>query len=177
MRAILKQVNISTLEHRCTLSFEITDDFEDAAEICNRLYKEKCDLTVKKFTKKRSRDANAYCWALCEELAKVLQATKEEIYRQAIKEVGIFKDIELIEDAVSTMQTAWGGNGTGWVSEVVDDGATEGYKLVRFYYGSSVYNSRQMGRLIDHLIEECKAQGIETEPPEIIALMKEEWGK
>ena len=177
MRAILKQVNISTLEHRCTLSFEVTDDFEDAAEICNRLYKEKCDLTVKKFTKKRSRDANAYCWALCEELAKVLQATKEEIYREAIKEVGVFRDMEMRDDAVGTFQQVWSDKGTGWISELVDYGENDGYSLVRAYYGSSVYNSKQMGRLIDHLIEECKAQGIETEPPEIIALMKEEWGK
>ena len=175
MRGVLKQVNISSLEHKILLTFEVTEDFEDAAEVCNKLYKEKCDLTVKKFARKRSRDANAYCWALCEELAKVIQAIKEEVYRQAIKEVGISRDIEILEDAAKTMQTAWKGNGVGWFSEIVDYGENDGFLLIRFYYGTSVYNSKQMARLIDHLVEECKEHHIETEPPEVLALMKEEW--
>ena len=175
MRAVLKQVHLSTMEHKAMLTFEVTEDFEDATNICNTLYQQKCDLAVKKYAKKKSKNANAYCWTLCEQLGEKLNGTKEDIYRQAIREVGIYKDIEIIEDAAGTMQRAWSGNGTGWVSEIVDNGQNDGFLLIRFYYGSSVYNSKQMSRLIDWLVQECKDQGIETEPPEVLALMKEEW--
>lgn len=43
------------------------------------------------------------------------------------------------------------------------------------YFGSSSYDTVQMSRLIDLLIEDCKAQGIETATPDEIARYKEEW--
>lgn len=33
---------------------------------------------------------------------------------------------------------------------------------MRFFYGSSSYDTKEMARLIDEVVEECKAQGIET---------------
>ena len=45
------------------------------------------------------------------------------------------------------------------------------------YYGSSCYYTKQMSRLIDLVVEDCKEQGIDTATPEEIALLKEEWGK
>ena len=43
------------------------------------------------------------------------------------------------------------------------------------YYGSSTYDSAQMSRLIDLVVQECQAQGIETKTPEELALLKEDW--
>ena len=49
--------------------------------------------------------------------------------------------------------------------------------VIRAYYGSSRYNTRQMSRLIDSIVQDCKDLGIETLPPEKLAAMKEEWGR
>jgi hypothetical protein len=46
---------------------------------------------------------------------------------------------------------------------------------VMLYYGSSTYDSAQMGRLIDLIIEECKQNDIEYLPPEKLAAMLGEW--
>ena len=46
---------------------------------------------------------------------------------------------------------------------------------VVLYYGSSTYDSAQMSRLIDLVVQECQAQGIETKTPEELALLKEDW--
>lgn len=52
-----------------------------------------------------------------------------------------------------------------------------GEKLViRAYYGSSQYSTKQMSRLLDSIVQDCKDLGIETLPPEKLAAMKEEWG-
>ena len=64
------------------------------------------DLTVKAFRKKRSLNANAYMWELCGKLAETLDGvTKDDVYREAVRNTGVYKDIELpIEDA-ETLQT------------------------------------------------------------------------
>ena len=48
---------------------------------------------------------------------------------------------------------------------------------VVLYYGSSTYDTAQMSRLIDNIIQDCKAQGIDTRTPEEVARMKEEWAR
>ena len=43
------------------------------------------------------------------------------------------------------------------------------------YYGSSDFDRREMSRLIDNIIQDCKAVGVETLPPDKLALLKEDW--
>ena len=43
------------------------------------------------------------------------------------------------------------------------------------YYGSSTYDTKQMARLIDLVVEDCKQQGIETLTPEELERMALEW--
>ena len=43
------------------------------------------------------------------------------------------------------------------------------------YYGSSVFSSSTMSRLIDNLIQDAKAVGIETMPPDKLAALLGEW--
>ena len=52
----------------------------------------------------------------------------------------------------------------------------EGYENVFAYYGSSTYNTTEMSRLIDYVVDEAKELGIETLPPEQLNAMKESWG-
>ena len=52
---------------------------------------------------------------------------------------------------------------------------TPGYHYIRSYYGSSTYTTDEMSRLLDAVIEDCKAQGIETLPPDEIEHLKEMW--
>lgn len=43
------------------------------------------------------------------------------------------------------------------------------------YYGSSDFDRAQMSRLIDNLMWDCEAVGVETLPPDKVALLKEDW--
>ena len=115
-------------------------------------------VDIKKAGKGRSRDANAFCWVLCSEIGKALipPVDKEDIYRRAIKAVGVYTPVPVKAEDVETVRRRWEGHGTGWIMETVDDSKIPGYKLVFLYYGSSVYSVSEMRVLIDWLVDEAQ---------------------
>lgn len=132
-------------------------------------------VEVKEKREKRSLDANAYFWRLLSDLAEAVGSTKEELYLRYVKDFGPFRDFVLTEDEAKTFRTAWSMLGSGWPTEQVDFTPDGEKVVVRAYYGSSTYNARQMSRLIDSVVEDCKAVGVETLPPEKLTAMKEDW--
>ena len=111
-----------------------------------------CNYEIKEVKKKRSLDANAYMWQLADKIAAAVGLTKEEVYRSHIKDVGKFTDLRLAPDAVDDFISIWNMRGVGWFAEIIDADTT-----VRAYYGSSVYNSAEMARLIDNMVQEAKS--------------------
>lgn len=141
------------------------------------------ELTIKEKRKKRSLDANAYMWVLLDKLAVELSKdgptiSPEEIYKNLIPHVGGNSEIVPVrEDAVQAWIQNWQEGRLGW--SCVDVGPCKnlpGYHYIKCYYGSSVYDTKQMKRLIELVVQECKDQGIETATPEELARLTEEWG-
>ena len=52
-----------------------------------------------------------------------------------------------------------------------------GFTNVITYYGSSSYNTAEMSKLIELIVQECKQQGIETKPKAEINALLESWDK
>ena len=131
---------------------------ENPVSMFYRLRDHDVSVEIKKATKQRSKDANAFCWSLCTEIGNALQPPlpKEEVYRRAIREVGDYEPLPIREDAVETFRSRWASKGTGWFADVIDDSKLPGYKLVFAYYGSSTYDTAAMSRLIDYLVDEAK---------------------
>jgi hypothetical protein len=130
----------------------------------------KYTANLKKYVSKRSLDQNAYFWKLCGELSVAVSTPPEEIYRELIKDIGGNHEIIPVKaEAVETWVRNWQSHGIGWVCDVVGESKLEGYVNVRCYYGSSVYDTRQMKRLLDLVIAECKEIGINTMTPEELA--------
>ena len=121
------------------------------------------DIEIKN-KKKRSLNANAYMWTLCDKLAAKLGSTKEDVYRIFVKDYSIFDDVTVSVEAMDRLRKSWSAHGIGWFSEIVDD-IKETVFILRLYSGSSVYTKSEMSRLIDAIVEECKTQGIETMTP------------
>lgn len=115
-----------------------------------------CKYEIKEIKKKRSNDANAYMWQLADKIAAAVGITKEEVYRSHIKDVGKFADVEIENRAVKEFIQLWNERGIGWFAEVIDE-RSEVKKVVRAYYGSSVYDSAEMARLIDNMVQEAKS--------------------
>lgn len=131
---------------------------------------------LKRWRQRRSLDANAYCWVLLGKLSAALNLPPEDIYRRLIRDVGDNYEVMPVKDqALDRWRDIWEKNGLGWRCEVIGPSKLEGYTNVRNFYGSSVYDKAQMGRLLDIVIQECKAQGIETLPPEELEQLMEGW--
>ena len=131
-------------------------------------------VEIKPYRARRSLDANAYCWVLCQKLSEKLNCTKEDVYKEAIRKAGQFDFIAVTDKATEQFIKAWQSKGLGWYAEALES-KIDGCKKVMVYYGSSVYDSKEMSHLIDYIVSECKEQGIETLPPWEVERLKKEW--
>lgn len=148
---------------------------EEITELFDSLRDCDVEVTVKKKSKKRSLDANAYFWVLCQKLASKLNIPKTEIYRSYIKEIGDNSFFSCVKESEAPrMVRDWQRNGLGWVAETFES-KLDGCTNVILYEGSSVYDTAQMSRLIDMCVEDCKVQGIETLPPDELERLIKEW--
>lgn len=127
---------------------------------------------------KRSLAANAYAWKLLGELADALSTnaphptTAVELYRDMILEIeGAASVVQVADVAAEELVKLWCSRGIGWQAVLVDGAGMPGVSVYKLYKGSSEYDSRQMHRLLELIVAECKLQGIRTETPEEIARM------
>lgn len=125
------------------------------------LKEDKLSVEIKKYRNKRSLDANAYMWVLISKLEEKLNVSKDIIYKDAIRNIGVYEVIPVKNEAVDRFIEAWSKNGLGWVCETTKS-KLEGYTNILAYYGSSTYNTAEMSRLIDLIVQECKQLNIET---------------
>lgn len=142
-----------------------------------RKHKDKLyNLEVKEYRKKRSLDANAYAWVLIHKLAEAMRLTPEEVYLQQVLNVGNnFTPMCVREQDVDRFKKSWQSNGLGWPVRDLGYSQVPGCRNLMAYHGSSTYDTVQMSRLIDNLVQDCKALDIETLSPDKLALLKEEW--
>lgn len=169
--------NIDFRTGKPTISFEVNEqgDFKLMVDEMKEL--EKLSIEVKPYRRRRSLDANAYCWVLIDKLAEKVGASKEDVYKQYITHIGGNSEIVCVRDhAVDRLCDGWRRNGIGWQTETFDS-KLDGCTNVILYYGSSVYDSGQMARLLDLIIQDCRELGIQTETPDEIAKMKSLWGE
>lgn len=162
---------------RFVLTMEIENP-QSAMNVWEELHgDEKISVRFAKHRQKRSLDSNAYAWVLMDRLSAKLLIPKEQIYRHYITEIGGVSDTVCVRtDSVNKLRETWSKNGLGWLSASFPS-STHGYTNVILYYGSSTYDTRQMHRFIELIVQDCKAQGIETADPEEIKALLESWDK
>ncbi len=132
------------------------------------------ELVIDKKKEKRSNDANAYYWTLLGKLSEKIGVPPQDIYRTHIKDVGgNYEIVPIRDDARVTWINNWCRKGLGWVCESLGESKLRGYTNVICFYGSSTYDTRQMSRLIELCVQDCKEQGIETMTPNEISLLLE----
>lgn len=147
-----------------------TTDRPAAISLCESV-KSKHVAEIKQAKKKRSLDANAYMWVLLDKLATTLRIEKTEIYKRLVKEIGGASEVVCVKnEAVEKLCEGWRHNGIGWQTDTFPS-KLEGCTNVVLYYGSSTYDTAQMSRLVDLVVQECKQHGIETLTPSELAGM------
>ena len=168
-------IDFRTNKPQLLLEINEVNDFKSLVDDLNGC--EKLSIEVKPYRQRRSLDANAYAWVLMDRLSAKLGETKEAIYREYIKHIGGNSETICIKTgAVERLCEGWSKNGIGWQTDTFPS-KLEGCTNVILYYGSSTYDSAQMSRLLDLIIQDCKEQGIQTDTPDEIARLKSLWGE
>ena len=135
---------------------------ENISELYDALSEKEISFEIKQSRRGRSLSANAYAWVLIDKIAERTGVKKTDVYRHAIKEIGGVSDtICVMDKAVDRLREGWAKNGIGWQTDTIQS-KVEGCTNVILYYGSSVYDSKQMAQLIDSLIQDAEALGIPT---------------
>ena len=147
---------------------------DDPGQMFDDLGDQPIRIEMRRAARARSRDANAYCWVIIDRIAEKTGISRSEVYRHAIKEIGGVSTTVCVQDkAVDRLREGWEKNGIGWQTDTLKS-RIDGCTNVILYYGSSVYDSQQMARLIDSLVQEAEGLGIPTYPEEA-ERMKRQW--
>lgn len=114
-------------------------------------------LTVKieRYRDKRSLNANALLWKCVGSLAEILHASKDEIYLKALRDYGENVYVAVVPEAERALRVSF--------KEVIPLGIhnINGKEFANFrcVVGSSQYNTEQMSRLLDGVIDDCREMG------------------
>ena len=144
-----------SLDRKQRVTFELEGDFRG---LYDKLRDKIVEITVRKWTEKRSLDANAYLWALITKIANAIRESKEDVYFDALKAYGQGGAVSVEERYVEDFERTWK------YHERLGDTQLNGKTFVhfRFWVGSSEYNTEEMSILIDGVVREAKNLGIET---------------
>ena len=152
------------------------DEEQNVRDLIDQFGDREIEVTVSLPRKKRSLSANAYAWVLIGKLASQLHQSKGDIYRDAIRDIGGNYSVVYVEtNAIEAFRATWGrqNDESGWFTEIIEQDS-HGAQII-CYYGSSVYDTRQMSTLIDRLVSDCKECGIETMTPQEQADLMRRW--
>ena len=130
---------------------------------------------VKKESKKRSLDSNAYAWVLMSKIAEKQGISKDEVYEQMLQDYPRFYEDEQGCIAITVKKDVdMSKVGGHWFRyKESKDGNFVSYLMIK---GSSEYDTKEMSHFIDMIVYEAKEHGIETMTPNQIAEMNARWG-
>ena len=155
VRTFENEAIITITTNASNLSWEELKGLEDA--------KNGLKIDISKWREKRSLDSNAYAWVLLDKIAEKTRNTKENIYREIIKRVGVFEILPIKDDAVNSFIKRWQSKGLGWVCDNLGSSPKlKGYTKIVAYYGTSTYDTKEMSRFIDEVVSEAQELGIQT---------------
>jgi len=119
------------------------------------------DIQIKKASKRKTKTANDFMWAMCTDIGKAVKIPKEEVYRKALwetrEEVGAFDTLLIREDAIETFRSIWFEKGIGWFTQVIDYAQVPGFKTVLAFHGSSTFSGDQISVVIEWLKDEMRS--------------------
>lgn len=133
-------------------------------------------IVLKKYKKKRSLDANAYLWVLCTKLAEKRECSKEEVYKEMLQHYGCLYQDEDGNYIIITLKSTVDTNkldGHWKYFKTSADGRFKSYLMIK---GTSDYDTGEMAKFLDLVVQDAKQDGIDVLPPNEIQMMKERWG-
>lgn len=182
MRGRLKEIMQDVLNGGFIISFHV-----QAVPSGVETLREESDLAIslKKWREHRSLSANAYYWVLVGKLSELTGQPNAVIHNMLLRRYGVAEIVggqlltvmvpdtdeaerETLEKEIYHLKP------TSKLKEGKDGRMFRAYILLK---GSSDFDTKEMARLIDGTIEECKEVGIDTLSTEEVRRMMEDYEK
>ena len=151
---------------------------DDPGNLFDELKDKPVRIEIKKASKHRSLSANNFAWALIDQIAEITGKTTTEVYQNAIREIGGISDYYGVrEEAIDAFTELWNGDHLGRQVIVIPGSTKPGWINVRAFKGSSDFDTAQMARFLDSLIQDAENLGIPTITDKEFERMVGQWGK
>lgn len=175
-KGILTQVSKDWETGKFQVTFQLDQDISGQLE---SIKEKPLRITAKQWREKRSLDANSYYWVLITKLAEAMHISKPRCHNLMLRSYGQNLTIDghgayiRIPDTEKAEEMALEASEYHIrpTSQVVTGNDGVNYRTYIMLMGSSQYDTAEMSHLIDGLVDECKAAGIETLPPDELARM------
>ncbi len=175
MTGTIQDISIDYMSNKPKITLLLNE--RDCLNSIENLKDDKLTIDIKKWRKKRSLDANSYCWLMCDKIAKELSkesiVTKEEVYKDAILQIGSFEPFIVQESTFDKFKRIWERQGLGFLVQEVS--RKDKCVKVHCYYGSSTYDSKEMSLLINLIVDLAKSLNIETKPQAELDSLLRSW--
>lgn len=154
---------------------------EDVTGLFDRLKDLPVRVDVKQWREKRSLDANAYYHVLLDRCAASLGISKPRAHNLMLRRYGAVETIDeqivylVLPESEEAAEKALEAE-TYHIrptSQVKTGRDGKQYRTYMLLKGSSDYDTKEMSTLINGLVDECRALGIETKSPEEVAALLE----
>lgn len=129
------------------------------------------DCTIETHKQKRSLDANNYSWQLQSQMAKVLNRKIDDIHNEMVLQYGVLETYSILKQAFESAKRLFDYFVVLGESKVND----KEFVHVRVGLGTHTYDTKEMSKFIDGVVQEAKDLGIETRTPKEIAELKSLW--
>lgn len=149
----------------------------DFRETFDKLKDSDVRIDISKAGKPRTSNQNRFAWDLIDSIAAESHKKVTDVYRDTIREIGGVSTIAGIKDeAIEQFRQGWEHGHLGRQVEVVPGSAKPGWSNVKIFFGSSEFDTIQMSRFLDILIQDAEALGIPTLNEKQIEKYYGKWG-
>lgn len=135
------------------------------------------DITIEPHREKRTLTQNSYYWHLIGKVAEELGVGRSWLHNRMVIEYGVPVEdddgnsvLVRLPDTERTAAMIANANDIHYADANLPD--ENGLRWYRMFYGSRYYNTAEMARMIDGLIEAAQALGIETLTPDKLERMR-----
>ena len=129
------------------------------------------DITIEQHREKRSINANNYAWLLQDRIAKILNRSIDDIHNQMVLDYGVLETYSIKKEAFNSAKRLFD------YFEVLGESSVKGNDFVhiRAGIGTHNYNTLEMSKFLDGVVQEAQQLGIETRTPKQLAELKSLW--
>lgn len=155
---IIEDVNLKQDAHgRALVTFTLSIPPSDIAETCRKIKDgRKHVLTVKPYRESKSNDQVGAIWGKIGEIADVLYASKDEIYKECLRRYGQSTAMRIKKEDLGSVESTY-------TLVDVKGEREDGTIFIIAYKGLSQMDTAEAARLLEGVLDECEEVGISRE--------------